>query len=141
MPYLICTIQAAYLTCTRYGAPDLKISPWTPAANGLQKRTLSYIKPLSGSVGPSSATCQIAEEELYKDVDKSFEFLAITKTPEVPSGGSFQVETKTCLTWAGGAKGGCRMLVTTECVWKGRSMIKGALRQYLFFSLFCMFAE
>lgn len=109
------------------GLADLKISEWTPPTGGLGKRTLSYVKPLSGSVGPSSATCQIAEEELHTDADKSYELLAITKTPEVPSGGSFQVETKTCLTWAGGAKGGCRMLVTTECVWKGRSMIKGQL--------------
>lgn len=37
------------------------------------------------------------------------------------------MHTKTCLTWAGGVKGGCRMLVTTECVWTGRSMVKGII--------------
>jgi len=97
----------------------------TASSNELRKRNYSYVKPLNGSIGPSSAKCVIVEEELAKDQAKAFEVLSITRTPDVPSGGSFSVHTKTCLTWAGGAKGGCRMLVTTECVWTGRSMIKG----------------
>jgi len=107
---------------------DYEASEWYAAPSssiGLRKRDCSYVKPLNGSIGPSSAKCVIVEEELAKDDTKAYEILSITRTPDVPSGGSFSVHTKTCLTWAGGAKGGCRMLVTTECVWTGRSMIKG----------------
>ena len=92
----------------------------------MEKREYQYTKPLGGSVGPSSAVCYISDEELAKDAEKAFEVQTVTKTPDVPSGGSFEIQTKTCLTWAGGAKGGVRMVVTTECVWSGRSMIKGA---------------
>ena len=105
---------------------ELKMNQWQPAAKaGMQKREFSYVKPLSGSVGPSSTTCYITDEELVKNPDTSFEVFTITKTPDVPSGGSFEVHTKTCLTWAGGSKGGVRMVVTTDCIWSGRSMIKG----------------
>lgn len=105
---------------------DIKLNEWQEAAKaGMKKREISYTKPLSGSVGPSSTTCYIVDEELAKDPEKSFEVLSITKTPDVPSGNSFEVQTKTCLTWAGGSKGGVRMVVTTDCVWSGRSMIKG----------------
>lgn len=107
---------------------DYQASSWdSNGPQGLAKRDVSYVKPLNGSIGPSSAKCIIVEEELHKDSEKAFEILAVTKTPDVPSGGSFSVHTKTCLTWAGGAKGGCRMLVTTEVVWTGRSMVKGEL--------------
>lgn len=106
--------------------PDLKILPWVPTGRGdLEKRSFSYTKPLNGTVGPSSTTCYITDEELLKDPERCYEVLSITKTPDVPSGGSFEVQTKTCLTWAGGPKSGCQMVVTTECVWSGRSMIKG----------------
>jgi len=105
---------------------NVKMNEWQPAAKaGMKKREISYTKPLSGSVGPSSTTCHITDEELVKDPETSFEMLSITKTPDVPSGGSFEVQTKTCLTWAGGSKGGVRMVVTTDCIWSGRSMIKG----------------
>ena len=121
-PYFI--YQRGWLTKLAY--TDVKMNEWQPAAKaGMKKREISYTKPLSGSVGPSSTTCHIIDEELVKDPETSFEMLSITKTPDVPSGGSFEVQTKTCLTWAGGSKGGVRMVVTTDCIWSGRSMIKG----------------
>ena len=105
---------------------DINIGSWVPADKpGLEKRQFSYVKPLSGSVGPSSTTCHITDEEVGKDPDKAYEVYTVTKTPDVPSGGSFEVQTRTCLTWAGGAKGGCRMVSSTEVVWSGRSMLKG----------------
>lgn len=109
--------------CEAQKLTDLKLGGWEEA--GGKKRSFSYIKPLSGSVGPSSTKCHIADEVLAEDQENAYEVLSVTKTPDVPSGGSFEVQTKTCLTWAGGAKGGCRMLATTDVVWTGRSMIKG----------------
>lgn len=49
--------------------------------------------------------------------------LTTTKTPDVPSGGSFAVKTKTCFTWA--RNNTTRVLVTTAVEWTGRSFIKG----------------
>lgn len=119
---------AKFVILSQCNSIDYDTSPWSGnGSGGLSKREYSYIKPLGGSIGPSSAKCIIVEEQLFKDNEKAFEVLSITKTPDVPSGGSFSVHTKTCLTWAGGSKGGCRMLVTTEVVWTGRSMVKGEL--------------
>lgn len=73
-------------------------------------REYSYIKPLSGSIGPKSTKCYITQEILHEDLEKSVTTLATTSTPDVPSGGSFTCKTKTCLTYAG--KGKVRILVT-----------------------------
>lgn len=105
---------------------DFHPGSWTPGTTpGTEKRQYSYVKPLSGSVGPSSTTCHITDEIVATDPEKAFEIFTVTKTPDVPSGGSFEVQTKTCLTWAGGAKGGCRMVASTSVIWSGRSMLKG----------------
>lgn len=113
-------------TCESQKLTDIKLGDWTPGDKpGFEKREFSYVKPLSGSVGPSSTTCHIMDEELLKDPEKSYEVFTVTKTPDVPSGKSFEVQTKTSITWAGGAKGGCRMLASTEVVWSSRSMLKG----------------
>lgn len=61
---------------------DTKIGEWQGG-----KRSTSYTKPLNGSVGPSSTTCYIDDEELAADPEKAYEILSITKTPDVPSGG------------------------------------------------------
>lgn len=112
--------------CEAQKLTEYKAKPWVAGSKpGMEKREYQYTKPLGGSVGPSSAVCYISDEELAKDAEKAFEVQTVTKTPDVPSGGSFEIQTKTCLTWAGGAKGGVRMVVTTKCVWSGRSMIKG----------------
>ena len=104
---------------------DCKIGPWQSGGRGKRKRDTSYVKPLSGSVGPSSAACYIEDHEMKADPDQAYEILTVTKTPDVPSGRSFHVETLTCLSWARAPKGGCHMHVTTECIWSGRSVIKG----------------
>ena len=98
---------------------DIKITPWQSG-----KRTTEYTKPLSGSVGPSSAKCLFSEEILHEDPEGWYGVLTITKTPEVPSGKSFEVQTKTLITWEGGQKGGARVVATSRVEWSGRSMLK-----------------
>jgi len=104
---------------------DLEIQPWS--GDKLKTRSFSYIKPLGGSIGPSKTSCKIEEEELHVDPETYFEVLTVTRTPDVPSGDIFKVNTKSSLSWAGGSKGGTRVLVTTECEWDGRSMLKSTI--------------
>lgn len=49
--------------------------------------------------------------------------LTTTRTPDVPSGGSFSVKTRTCITFASAISS--RVVVSTEVKWTGRSLLKG----------------
>lgn len=105
------------------------MSDWTPKSSGsdLAKRTMSYIKPLNGAIGPKQTRCDISDEVLHLDGEKYISILTTTKTPEVPSGHVFSVVTRSCFTWAG--KASCKMKVTTKVEWTGRSFIKGEYRE------------
>lgn len=72
--------SSSFLTLFRPRS-DIKITPW---ANG--KRSFEYTKPLSGSVGPSSAKCYFEDEIIHEDADGWYGVVTITKTPDVPSG-------------------------------------------------------
>jgi hypothetical protein len=64
-------------------------------------REMSYIKPLYNPLGPKSTKCLITEEVLFYDLTKSVSVLTTTNTPDVPSGNSFSIKTRTCITFAG----------------------------------------
>ncbi|KAH8915757.1 hypothetical protein BT69DRAFT_850130 [Atractiella rhizophila] len=106
---------------------DLEISDWAPEKTGshLLARSMSYVKPLNAPVGPKSTKCHIKDETLYVDFDDYVSVLTVTKTPDVPSGKSFSVETRTCMMWA--RNQGCRVIVTTSVKWTGSSFIKGII--------------
>ncbi|KIJ38876.1 hypothetical protein M422DRAFT_210620 [Sphaerobolus stellatus SS14] len=107
----------------------IQISDWVPISEGskLLKRNMSYIKPLSGSIGPKQTKCELQDELLYLDMDDHITMLTTTRTPDVPSGGVFAVKTRTCLTWASAVT--TRVLVTTQVEWTGRSFIKGIIER------------
>ena len=86
-------------------------------------RNMSYIKPLSGSIGPKQTKCELKDEMVHLDYDDYITMLTTTRTPDVPSGTVFAVKTRTCLMWAGAAS--TRIQVTTQVEWTGRSFIKG----------------
>ena len=69
--------------------------------------------------------CLITDECLHVDFDDTITVLTTTRTPDVPSGNSFMIKTRTCITWARGNS--CRVLVTTTVEWSGRSMLKGVI--------------
>ncbi|KAL0570361.1 hypothetical protein V5O48_011608, partial [Marasmius crinis-equi] len=52
---------------------DIQMSDWTPtsptAPQGLLARNMSYIKPLSGPVGPKQTKCEIRDEIVHCDFD------------------------------------------------------------------------
>jgi hypothetical protein len=106
---------------------ELYLSDWSPNADADDKlsRNITYIKPLTGSFGPKQTKCHLTEQNLHVDFDEYISALTTTKTPDVPSGGSFSVKTKTCLTWAGGNV--TKVYVTCQVDWTGRSMVKGII--------------
>ncbi|SNX84843.1 related to YSP2 - protein involved in programmed cell death [Melanopsichium pennsylvanicum] len=104
---------------------DLQISEWSPSSDNrnLLSRNISYIKPLAGGFGPKQTKCMLTDENLHVDFDNYVVTLTTTKTPDVPSGGSFSVKTKTCITWAGTGNVS-HVYVTCQVEWSGRSMLK-----------------
>ncbi|KZT42693.1 hypothetical protein SISSUDRAFT_979744 [Sistotremastrum suecicum HHB10207 ss-3] len=108
---------------------DLQISDWEPASSDPKflSRNMSYIKPLSGSLGPKQTKCELRDETVHFDFDDYVSTVTTTRTPDVPSGGVFAVKTRTCLTWAGNFA--TRVVVTTTVEWTGRSFIKSIIER------------
>ncbi|KAE8266620.1 hypothetical protein A4X09_0g5729 [Tilletia walkeri] len=106
---------------------DLQMSDWSPdpSSNHMLTRSMSYIKPLTGSFGPKQAKCLIKDENLHVDFDDYVSTLTSTRTPDVPNGGIFVVKTRTCFSWAGGNT--TKIFVSCTVEWSGRSMIKGII--------------
>ncbi|CDS00964.1 hypothetical protein [Sporisorium scitamineum] len=107
---------------------DLQISEWSPSADNrnLLSRNISYIKPLAGGFGPKQTKCVLTDENLHVDFDNYVVTLTTTRTPDVPSGGSFSVKTKTCITWEGTGNVS-HVYVTCQVEWSGRSMLKSII--------------
>ncbi|KAF8504292.1 hypothetical protein BU17DRAFT_58201 [Hysterangium stoloniferum] len=108
---------------------DIQISDWAPikAGSSLLQRNMSYIKPLSGSIGPKQTKCELTDEMVHLDYNEYITMLTTTRTPDVPSGGVFSVRTRTCLTWAGAAA--TKIQVTTQVEWTGRSFIRSIIER------------
>lgn len=106
---------------------ELQMSDWAPSPNNnnMLSRDISYIKPLAGGFGPKQTKCLLTDDNVHVDFDEYVTTMTTTRTPEVPSGNSFSVKTRTCITWAGGNVS--RMYVTCNVDWTGRSMVKGII--------------
>lgn len=102
------------------------MSDWTPSAANprLLNRSLSYIRPLSGAIGPRQTKCIIIDEFAHIDFEDFVCIITTTRTPDVPSGSAFSVKTRTSITWAPGNT--CRVVVTTGVEWSKSSFIKGS---------------
>ncbi|CAL1694873.1 unnamed protein product [Somion occarium] len=90
-------------------------------------RNMSYIKPLTASIGPKQTKCEIHDEMVHCDFEDYVVMMATTRTPDVPSGGVFSVKTRTCLTWASSIS--TKVVVSTQVEWTGRSFIKGIIEK------------
>jgi VAD1 Analog of StAR-related lipid transfer domain len=104
---------------------DIQISDWSPTApdSKLLSRKMSYIKPLTASIGPKQTKCELQDETIYCDFDDYVVTVTTTRTPDVPSGGVFSVKTRTCIMWASAISS--KVIVTTQVDWTGRSFVKG----------------
>ncbi|KWU42122.1 hypothetical protein RHOSPDRAFT_6244, partial [Rhodotorula sp. JG-1b] len=108
---------------------EIQIGDWAPQSSGsnLLARSMSYIKPLTGSIGPRQTKCLITDESAHVDFDDFVCVITTTRTPDVPSGGAFAVKTRTSMTWDKGNK--CRVVVTTGVEWSKSSFIKGIIEK------------
>ncbi|KAI9790060.1 MAG: hypothetical protein M1833_002111 [Piccolia ochrophora] len=96
-------------------------------ADDKRTRLYSYIKPLTGSVGPKQTKCNIIENLDSIDLEKAVSITITTQTPDVPSGNVFSVKTKYCLMWAEG--NGTRLLMNCTIEWTGKSWLKSPIEK------------
>jgi hypothetical protein len=87
-------------------------------------RSYSYIKPLSGSIGPRQTRCNITERMDIFDLEKAVGVIAETCTPDVPNGNNFKVKTRYTLSW--GPSNRTRIKASWTIEWTGSSWIKGS---------------
>ncbi|KAG2176215.1 hypothetical protein INT43_005449 [Umbelopsis isabellina] len=107
---------------------DVNIGNWEKGSGDIKlAREITYIKYLGGSIGPKSTKCILKEEVLHCDYDDYISQLTTTQTPDVPSGSSFCVKTRTCLTWAGDNK--VRMYVTFQVEFSKSSWLKSTIEK------------
>ncbi|KAF5313249.1 hypothetical protein D9619_002469 [Psilocybe cf. subviscida] len=106
---------------------DIKMTEWAPIVpdSPLLTRELSYIKPLHLWVGPKQTKCEQHEVMTHVDFHEYVSIVTTTRTPDVPSGHSFSVKTRTCLMWASATSS--RVVVSTQVEWTGRSLVKGLI--------------
>lgn len=90
-------------------------------------RKYSYIKPLSGSIGPKQTKCISTENLDFLDLEKAVLVTLSTQTPDVPSGNVFATKTKYLFTWAAGNQ--TRFLMTCNIEWTGKSWLKGPIEK------------
>ncbi|CCD24315.1 Lam6p NDAI_0C06560 [Naumovozyma dairenensis CBS 421] len=85
-------------------------------------RNYSYIKNLKFSVGPKSTNCNVEETLIYYDLYDYINIVNTTKTPNVPSGGSFSTKTRYMLRWNDETH--CFLKISYWVEWSGSSWIK-----------------
>ncbi|KAF4630651.1 hypothetical protein G7Y89_g7490 [Cudoniella acicularis] len=98
-----------------------------PLGQDNKVRNYSYIKPLSGSIGPRQTKCICTETLDSMDLDKAVSVTISTQTPDVPSGNVFSVKTKYCFSWAEG--NATRLQVNCAIEWTGKSWLKGPIEK------------
>ncbi|KAJ4294828.1 hypothetical protein N0V88_005062 [Collariella sp. IMI 366227] len=93
----------------------------------IRTRNYTYIKPLSGSIGPRQTKCIVTEQLESIDLEKAVNILVSTQNPDVPNGNIFTVKTKYCLSWA--ENNGTRVQINNLIEWSGKSWLKGAIER------------
>lgn len=110
---------------------DICIGEWIKTENCVHSRESSYVKYLGGSIGPKSTKCYLKEQVLHLDTSDYISQLTVTQTPDVPAGSSFNVKTKTCISWSG--QGQVRVLVTVLVEFTKSSWLKCKLYYYYYY--------
>lgn len=106
---------------------DITDSAITGLSNASPHREYSYVKPLSGAVGPKKTTCLIQEHLVEHDLALLVVVQQVTRTPDVPSGNSFQIKTMLCLSWS--QNNTTRLYVGTNLEWSSKSWLRAAIEK------------
>lgn len=105
---------------------EVQINPFSDRS-GKSVRTLSYVKPLSGPIGPRQTRCLIEDVVEMKDLDKCIQIVQATTSPDVPSGDAFVVRTRFSLMW--GPRNSTRLVTNCMIEWTKTSWIKGSIEK------------
>lgn len=110
------------------GSKDVtEISGYDQNSEGKKERHYEYIKALNYSVGPKQTKCVVQETIEHFDLNGYINVVNTTRTPDVPSGGSFCVKTRYIMTWG---KGNTSDLTVSYLVeWTASSWIKGVIEK------------
>ncbi|KAI9256921.1 GRAM domain-containing protein [Sporodiniella umbellata] len=109
---------------------EIQIGSWIPTEPGQEAkftRESSFIKYLGGSIGPKTTKCYLKEEMVHLDMNDYISQLTVTHTPDVPSGSSFQVKTRTCISYV--AQHQVRVLVTVLVEFTKSSWLKTTIEK------------
>ncbi|CAI4058878.1 hypothetical protein SKDZ_04G5280 [Saccharomyces kudriavzevii ZP591] len=93
-------------------------------------RDYAYIKPLSGSIGPSKTKCLITDTLEHYDLEDYVKVLSVTKNPDVPSGNIFSVKTVFLFSWD--KNNSTKLTVYNSVDWTGKSWIKSMIEKGTF---------
>ena len=105
---------------------ELQLNKWNEEEKE-KKREYSYIRPLSGSVGPKQTKCNCSDVIDHQDFEAYCSVIITTSTPDVPSGSSFVVKTRYCLTWA--KNNATRLVINCTVDWSKSSWLKGPIEK------------
>lgn len=90
-------------------------------------REFTYIKRLNNSIGPKQTKCIQTEYIEHMDLDSYIMVRQVVKSPDVPSGNNFAVNTRLYFSW--GTDNSTNMTVITNIVWSGKSFLKSAIEK------------
>lgn len=90
-----------------------------------EKRVYSYSKPLNFSIGPKSTKCEVMEEIVHYDPENYIELISTTRTPNIPSGNSFNIKTRYLMWWTDDNK--CNLQLSYWVEWTSSSWIKNMI--------------
>lgn len=91
------------------------------------EREFTYIKRLNSSIGPKQTKCLVNEKIEHKDFNHYTLTRQTVRSPDVPYGNSFSVQSRIFLSW--GPSNTTNMLVVSNVVWTGKSLLKGTIER------------
>ncbi|KAG0305234.1 hypothetical protein BGZ98_004431 [Dissophora globulifera] len=95
------TFNKSFLTSETMKGADVQEEGWSKAADGHRTKKSRYTKWLGMPIGPKTTKAMLTDTVEHMDYDEYVTTVTSTHTPDVPSGGSFAVKVRTCITWAG----------------------------------------
>lgn len=91
------------------------------------ERKYSYKKALGYTIGPKSTSCLVSEVIQHLNFADYVLLTSTVSTPDVPSGNSFSVKTKYCLTWA--TNNSTNLTISYYIKWTGSSWVKSLVEK------------
>jgi len=108
---------------------DVDVSDWAEQ-DGRKERKMTYVMHMNNRIGPKKSDCNGSERIEVEDPEKAYEIVSETQTPDIPSGKSFKIRTRTCLSHTGAQNDttpATRLYCTTQCDWSASSMLKSTI--------------